>query len=88
MRNVTIQLTDDVYHHARIAAASRNMSVSALFRTFILSLEKQPDPSRPDGEKFKEMFPALPSSYIAEKLAEKADRLARRYHREHHYGLR
>ena len=84
MRNITIQLSDEIYHHARVAAASRNMSVSALFRTFILSLEKQPDPSRPDGEKFARMFPALPDSY----LHEQADTMADRYHSEHYYALR
>ena len=84
MRNITIQVSDEIYHHARVTAASRNMSVSALFRTFILTLEKQPDPSRPDNKKFMEMFPALPDSY----LQERADRQARNYHREHHYGMR
>ena len=83
MRNITIQLTDEVYHHARVAAATRDMSVSALFRAFILTLEKQPDPDRPDDKRFKEMFPALPSSY----LQEKAERLAHRYLDEHDCGL-
>ncbi|WP_058186688.1 hypothetical protein [Terracidiphilus gabretensis] len=84
MRNITIQVTDDVYHHARVTAASRNMSVSALFRTLILTLEKQPDPSRPDNKKFMEMFPALPDSY----LQERAEREADKYHCEHDYGMR
>jgi hypothetical protein len=79
MRNITIQLTDEVYHHARVAAASRDMSVSALFRAFILTLEKQPDPNRSDEKRFKQMFPALPDSY----LQEKAERVADRYLDEH-----
>ena len=84
MRNITIQVTDEIYHHARVAAASRNMSVSALFRTFILTLEKQPDPAQPDSEKFKEMFPELPDSY----LAERAETMAHSYHRKHYWGLK
>ena len=84
MRNITIQVTDEIYHHARVAAASRNMSVSALFRTFIITLQNQPDPDRADSKKFTEMFPSLPDAY----LEARADRLARRYHREHFYGLK
>ena len=60
MRNITIQVTDDIYHHARIAASARNMSVSALFRALILTLEKQPDPNNPDGARFQKCFPAIP----------------------------
>jgi hypothetical protein len=84
MRNITIQVTDEIYHHARVAAASRNMSVSALFRSLIITLQKQPDPARADGKKFTEMFPPLPDAY----LEERADRLARRYHSEHYHGLK
>ena len=60
MRNITIQVTDDIYHQARTAAAARDMSVSALFRAFILTLEKQPDPNNPDGKRFQKYFPAIP----------------------------
>jgi hypothetical protein len=82
MRNITIQLTDEVYHHARVAAAARNMSVSALFRNFILTLEKEPTPNRPDHRKFLDMFPALPDDYLAD-IEERADRKAHKYHHEH-----
>jgi hypothetical protein len=68
MRNFTIQVTDDIYHHARVAAANRNMSVSALFRAFILTLEKQPNPNQPDGNHFQENFPALGDPLLEEKV--------------------
>jgi hypothetical protein len=84
MRNITIQVTDEIYHHARVIAAARNMSVSALFRNFILTVEKQPAPDRADHEKFAEMFPALPDSY----LQKRAETMAHNYHREHRYALR
>lgn|GEM_PF-6362093 len=76
MPNITIQVSDDIYHHARAAAASRNMSVSALFRALILTLEKHPNPNQPDGKRFQEYFPALPDP----DFREEALRMAGRHH--------
>ncbi len=87
MRNFTIQVTDEVYRYARVAAANRSMSVSALFRAFILALEKEPRPDQHDHEKFLKMFPSLPHSYLQERMAEKAEEMAEDYYNEHHYVL-
>jgi hypothetical protein len=38
MRNVTVSLPDEVYRRARIKAAERDTSVSALVREFLLGL--------------------------------------------------
>lgn len=38
MKNITIALDDDTYRKARVAAAHRDSSVSALVKKFILSL--------------------------------------------------
>ena len=38
MKNITISVPDDVYRHARIKAAERDTSVSALVRDFLISL--------------------------------------------------
>ena len=38
MRNITVSLPAEVYRHARIKAAERDTSVSALVREFLLAL--------------------------------------------------
>ena len=38
MKNITVSLPDEVYRRARIEAAQRDTSVSALVREFLLSL--------------------------------------------------
>lgn len=44
MKNVTISLPDDVYRRARIRAAERDMSVSALVRELLTQLsEEEPE---------------------------------------------
>jgi plasmid stability protein len=41
MRNVTISLPDDVYRQARIKAAERDTSVSALVREYLVALGQE-----------------------------------------------
>ena len=38
MRNITVSLQDEIYRRARIRAAERDTSVTALVREFLLSL--------------------------------------------------
>lgn len=38
MKNVTVALPDDVYRRARVKAAERDTSVSAMVREFLLSI--------------------------------------------------
>ena len=38
VKNITVSLTDDAYRHARIVAAERDTSVSALVRGFLMHL--------------------------------------------------
>ena len=38
MKNVTVSLPDDVYRRARIKAAERDTSLSAMVREFLLSI--------------------------------------------------
>ncbi|MCP5111831.1 MAG: hypothetical protein GY953_13455 [bacterium] len=38
MKNITVSLPDDVYKHARVKAAERDTSVSALVRKFLVAL--------------------------------------------------
>ena len=41
MKNITVSLPDDVYRRARIKAAERDTSVSALVREFLLRLGEE-----------------------------------------------
>ena len=44
MKNITVSLPDDSYRHARIVAARRDTSVSALVREFLVSLtDEEPE---------------------------------------------
>ena len=43
MKNITVSLPDEVYRAARVAAASRDTSVSALVREFLGTLDAQTD---------------------------------------------
>ncbi|WP_058188035.1 CopG family transcriptional regulator [Terracidiphilus gabretensis] len=42
MPNITIQVSDELYQHARLAAARRNMSVSAMIRALLLTTQNDP----------------------------------------------
>jgi len=41
VKNVTVSLNDDVYRRARVVAAERDTSVSALVRDFLISLGQE-----------------------------------------------
>ena len=41
MKNVTVSLPDDVYRRARIKAAERDTSLSALVRDFLMALGQE-----------------------------------------------
>ena len=46
MPNITVSVDEAVYRAARVAAAQRNASVSALVRDYLQSLVPQPDHAR------------------------------------------
>ena len=46
MKNITVSLPDDVYRRARMTAASRDTSVSALVREFLEALDAEGDFAR------------------------------------------
>jgi len=41
MKNITVSLPDDVYRRARVKAAERDTSVSALVREFLMHLSQE-----------------------------------------------
>ena len=45
MRNITVCIPDEIYRQARICAAHRGLSVSALVRRFLESLLEWPSPA-------------------------------------------
>jgi hypothetical protein len=71
MPNITIQVTDELYQHARLSAARRNMTVSALLRALLLTLQQRPEETAPKGEAFDDHFKTMPEfslEYEAEKI--------------------
>lgn len=46
MKNITVSLPDDAYRRARMTAASRDTSVSALVREFLEALDAEGDFAR------------------------------------------
>jgi plasmid stability protein len=46
VKNITVSLPDDVYRRARVTAASRDTSVSALVREFLEALDAEGDFAR------------------------------------------
>ena len=43
MKNITVAIDDETYRRARIKAAERGTSVSALVKRFLAQLAKEPD---------------------------------------------
>jgi len=46
MKNITLSLDDETYRKARIIAASRDASVSALVKKYLLTLTARTEPPR------------------------------------------
>jgi plasmid stability protein len=70
VKNITVSLDDDVYRRARIAAAERDTSVSALVRDFLVGLGS----GESEAERLRKAERAL-RAQIGEFRA--ADRLSR-----------
>ncbi len=56
MKNITLAVDDDVYRMARVVAAERDTSVSALVREYLISLAK---PGVAQGEAAAGLFAVL-----------------------------
>lgn len=70
MKNITVAVHDEVYRAARIAAAKRNTSVSALVRDYLRSLNASGDSPE---EAAKALFSAMDNA----RDLRAADRLSR-----------
>jgi hypothetical protein len=60
MRNLTIQLSDELYQHARRSASNRNLTLSALVRNFFTTLDQTPAENQNDSDLFNQLFPNQP----------------------------
>ena len=59
MKNITLKIDDDTYRKARVRAAERGTSVSAIVRTFLESLNEETETS----EQQKRIISALEEIY-------------------------
>lgn len=72
MKNITITVNEDLYRHARLCAAHRNITVTALIRSFLMDLETVPGSSpRTDQDYLVEHKNTLIAQLIREDLREK-----------------
>ena len=76
VKNVTVSLPDEVYRRARVKAAERNTSLSAMVKQFLESLAEE------EGE-FKRLERLQEESYAQIERFQASDRLTREelYHR-------
>ena len=59
MKNITIALDDETYRRARIIAAQRDASVSALVKRFLLSLGTESSTLRSPKEEQEKLLDAI-----------------------------
>ena len=78
MRNITVQVTDELYQHARRSASNRNLSISALVRNFLTTLDQAPAENRSDSALFHQLFPQQPQMNINVEVLRLARDLAAR----------
>lgn len=57
MPHITVKVSDELFQHARLVAARRNMTVSALVRAFLTTVEKDPASGGEDNQFFQQLFP-------------------------------
>ena len=72
MRNITIQVSDELYQHARLSAARRNMTVSALLRALLLTMQQNPEEATPEGQAFSDRFKTMPEFSVEEQAQDLA----------------
>ena len=67
MPNITIQVTDELYQHARLSAVRRNMTISALLRALLLTLQQRPEETTPEGQSFDDNFKTMPEFSVEQE---------------------
>ena len=78
MPHITIKVSDELLQHTRRAAANRNMTVSALLRAFLTTLDKAPAQGRTDNQLFHHYFPQQPEKSINLEVLRLVQQIERR----------
>jgi hypothetical protein len=65
MPHIGLKVSDELYQHARLAAARRNMSLSLLMRNFLTTLDQTPAEGKDDSQFFNGYFPPMPQRNMA-----------------------
>ena len=68
MKNITVSLPDDVYRNARIRAAERDTSVSALVREFLTAMGSEANRRRTIAEVVQSIRAAHPNFRASDRL--------------------
>jgi len=76
MKNITLSLDDETYRKARIIAASRDSSVSALVKKFLLSLTAETEAPRDLNREQEALLDSLWEKYPDFKASENLSRAA------------
>ncbi len=74
MKKITIALDDETYRKARIVAAQRDTSVSALVKKFLLSLTAEASATRDLRQEQKALLDAIATRHPGFKAADNLSR--------------
>jgi len=73
MKNITVSVDDEIYRRARVKAAERNSSVSALVKGFLLEFAAE----EPESERRKRLQRETLAAIRASQIFRAGDRLSR-----------
>ena len=68
MRNITVSLDDDTYRRARVKAAERDTSVSALVRNFLIEIAAEETETERLKREERELRSRIPSFVASDRL--------------------
>ncbi len=74
MKNITIALDDETYRRARIVAAQRDASVSALVKKYLVSLTAEDAPARDLRREQEELLDSIRARHAGFTMSENLSR--------------
>jgi hypothetical protein len=69
MRNITVSVDDDIYKRARIAAAERDTSVSALVKAYLVQLASRETETERLKRQEREIRNRIPAFTASDRLS-------------------
>jgi hypothetical protein len=78
MPHIGLKVSNELYQHARLSAARRNMSVSLLLRNFLTTLDKTPIDGKEDSQSFDKYFPPQPEQGMSVEYLRLLHQIAKR----------